>query len=75
MNAFTAGRNGVVPVQLRKHLVTYKCGQCGGGNVSRDADVSWDPLHQRWIVKAIYDTAECRDCDGETTLIEEAVVP
>jgi hypothetical protein len=53
--------------------VKMVCRWCGSENVRRDADVAWDVDQQRWELVAVYDNADCEDCEGETSLLEKEV--
>jgi hypothetical protein len=51
----------------------YYCATCGSRNVRRNADVVWNIGSQCWEIVAIYDSADCEDCGGETSLKEVPV--
>lgn len=53
-----------------KQLVRKVCKHCGSDNVVKDAWARWDELNQRWVLDDFFDTDFCKDCDGETTIIE-----
>lgn len=44
------------------------CGTCGGTIVMRDAWAVWDAKAQDWVLGAVFDYAQCDDCEKETTL-------
>lgn len=46
------------------------CGTCGGAKVMRDAWAMWDAAAQGWALGAVFDYAQCDDCEGETSLQE-----
>lgn len=52
-------------------VAIFRCSECGSRDVRIDAWAEWDILTQRWILSETYDNAYCRDCEGETTLVEE----
>ena len=47
------------------------CAHCGGTNVGRDAYAEWDEAAQRWTLGTVFDNADCQDCEGETSIIEQ----
>ena len=46
------------------------CANCGGGDVRRDADASWDRACQRWELCSVFDQGYCEDCGSEVKLKE-----
>jgi hypothetical protein len=46
------------------------CGNCGSGEVSRDAWANWDTREQQWVLGAVFDYGHCHRCEGESRLIE-----
>ena len=48
------------------------CRLCRSEEVWYDANASWDPENQCWELKNTFDAAYCDECDGETTIVDEA---
>ena len=46
------------------------CGTCRSDEVRRDAWANWDTSKQEWVLGAVFDYGHCRQCDGESHLIE-----
>ena len=46
------------------------CNVCGSDNVVKDAWASWDIETQRYVLEDFFDNEFCKDCDGETTIID-----
>lgn len=44
------------------------CKHCGSENVVKDAWASWDG--EQWVLEDFFDDEFCKDCDGETTIID-----
>ena len=51
------------------------CGECGGGNVMRDAWAVWDLEEQDWVLGAVFDAGHCDDCEREARLEETELTP
>lgn len=47
------------------------CANCGSEAVVKDAWASWDETKQEYVLDDIFDYEFCKDCDGETTIIEK----
>ena len=56
-----------------RECVTFKCRHCGSERVVKDAYVEWDKVTQAWVVKSVFETSECLDCDTETKLVGEVI--
>jgi hypothetical protein len=50
--------------------VQMLCSNCGSDDVSRDAWGDWDVAQQRWVLRTVFDHAQCHACDSETRLAE-----
>lgn len=55
--------------------VAYICSHCGGNAVLTDAWAEWDVDQQSWTLQDTVTEAFCRQCDGETSLIEVELAP
>jgi len=53
--------------------IVYKCKVCNSTDVVKDAWAEWDEKKQRWTLENIFDMEYCKNCDGETKLIEEEI--
>lgn len=58
--------------------VKYKkkpyCEECGGNNVTQNADVEWDVEAQDWaVVGNLHDEFFCHDCDTPTSICFEPI--
>ena len=51
------------------------CNYCGGTNVMRDAWAVWDARDEKWVLGAVFDAAHCDDCERETSIDEQPLVP
>lgn len=49
------------------------CKECGSDNVVKDAWASWDEETQMYVLEDFFDYEFCKDCDGETTIIDEEI--
>ena len=47
------------------------CEECGGLNVSSDANAVWHFEKQAWVIGDILDNDWCQDCNDETTIESE----
>jgi alpha-D-ribose 1-methylphosphonate 5-phosphate C-P lyase len=54
-------------------MINKVCKYCDSENVWKDALVEWDKDKQEWITEEINDSDYCRDCDGETTIIDKEI--
>lgn len=50
--------------------VQFACAGCGRSRVLLDAWAAWDEAAQRWVLSETFPTAHCKDCEGETRLVE-----
>lgn len=53
----------------------YLCETCGSDLVTLDAWAEWNVEQQEWVLGATYDQTFCHKCEGETHLVEVALVP
>lgn len=44
------------------------CPKCQSSNVVRDAWSHWDRFKNEWVIKTVFDHAECDDCGAEITI-------
>lgn len=44
------------------------CRYCGSDDVVRDACAEWCPETQQWVLRSVYDNADCNSCNSETKL-------
>lgn len=50
------------------------CKECGSEDVVSDAWVGWNIETQEWdSVDIVFDMEYCKNCDGETTIIDEEI--
>lgn len=50
------------------------CSWCRSENVVTDAWVKWNVETQEWdIIEDVFDNEYCKNCDGETTIIDEEI--
>jgi hypothetical protein len=64
---------GKAPRPPKRECVTFKCKHCGSENVTKDGDLEWDKVLQRWVTKVVFDTAYCCDCGTDTRLVGEVI--
>ena len=50
--------------------VQMVCETCGSTDVSRDAWGDWDVEAQHWVLRTVFDYAQCHACDSETNIEE-----
>jgi len=55
---------------MRQARVEKVCETCGTDRVVVDAHAEWDVDAQRWELAHTYEYSFCKDCDGETTIVE-----
>jgi len=60
---------------MPKYPIQYACRHCGGTDVCVDAWADWDVEQQRWTMGEAFPQAFCRNCEGETSLVEIALEP
>jgi len=53
--------------------LTIHCSACGSENVLRDCWATWNAEMQAWESADLQDHAWCKNCDGETKLVERAI--
>ena len=46
------------------------CETCGSDRVVVDAYAEWDVDAQRWELAETYGYSFCKECDGETTIVD-----
>ena len=51
------------------------CSYCGSDEVLLDSWAQWDVEKQRWVLADTATATFCRNCDGETRLIEVELSP
>lgn len=56
--------------QNKRPRVRIRCTVCGSDDVSRTAEVAWNPRRQAWALLTVYDDATCNECGGECSLYE-----
>jgi hypothetical protein len=56
-----------------RECVTFKCAHCGSENVTKDGDLEWDKVLQKWVTKVVFETAYCCDCGTDTRLVTEVI--
>ena len=49
------------------------CGTCGSVDVWVDAMAEWDVETQSWELGSTFDYSWCRDCVGETNIINQEI--
>ena len=49
------------------------CEKCGSDDVWFEAYAAWDVDTQSWELGSTFDNSWCRDCDGETNIIEQEI--
>ena len=49
--------------------ITKHCETCGSEEVYVDAYAEWDVDNQSWEICGAYDQSWCKECDGETYII------
>lgn len=49
------------------------CKTCGSDDVVRDAWAYWSTTVQDWVLENVFDFAYCKQCDGETNIIEKEI--
>jgi DNA-directed RNA polymerase subunit RPC12/RpoP len=59
---------------MGKH-VSYVCAFCGSSAVLMDAWAEWNVERQDWVLHDAMTEAHCRNCDGETSLVEVELAP
>ena len=47
------------------------CETCGSDRVLVDAYAEWDVDTQQWELAHTYGYSFCKDCDGETTIVDQ----
>jgi hypothetical protein len=62
----------------KPNKIDYLCPECGSADVTSDASAEWDVENQRWVLRCVYDSMCCNDCEldsnhgFEPTPIKEA---
>jgi transcription elongation factor Elf1 len=56
-----------------RECVTFKCAHCGSERVTKDGDLGWDKVLQKWVVESEFETASCKDCGTDTRLVAEVI--
>lgn len=55
--------------------VSYVCRSCGSSAVLMDAWATWNIENQDYVLHDTLAEAFCRECDGETSLVEVELKP
>jgi len=49
---------------------TRICNTCSSEDVVKDAWAVWNKDKQEWVLDCIFDNEFCKNCEGETTVID-----
>jgi len=56
---------------MEQRKVEKVCKNCGSDRVLVDAHAEWDVDTQQWELVHTYDHSFCKDCDSETTIVDQ----